>query len=396
MTIKILSSLVLATLVISPASAQTEASPAEIRDMGTPKPATPTWENERDLIVLLENAQDRVALAQQVMAISLTINNTLSPQQRFDGLTIAGHTFWTEAMFDSAISCFDGAIALNIDDLRTADSARMKAQSLNGLARYSEAVDAYQLCYAVSHDILSRGEFTNMIGLIMVPYIGTAHAAGDTTLALELVDEVLQNYTTYGNGNEIRSMALDEGARTALDANLNQQAELYLTTLLNDYPDFGTEFPGLRVNLEMNLIKAQGFTLENQDSVAIAGVMDIIKDDRFFGMPIWAWHISQLTNILDKNDSIPHANKLRLWAVDKLDEKASSLSAGDPNTLVYQMMIQRSQITLLSRLGVMLTDPDDTGTRIAILDRITTEFAEFDPGATQKAQRTLDRLLATP
>jgi len=388
---------VLFLLLAPPIFAQTQPTPTQLRDMGTPKPATPTWQNQRDLIVLMDNAQDRVALAHQIMSLSLDTNTNLTTQQRYDGLSIAGHTLWSEGLPEDSLTCFNGAIALNIDDARTADSARMKAQSLLPLNRFTEAVDAYQLCYTISKNMLNRGEFTDMIPLIMIPYIETAHAAGNTTLALQLVDEVLQDYSTYGDdGNEIRAITLDDGARTALDAGMNLRAKNNLTTLLNDFPDYGTEFPGDRINLEMDLLKADGHTLENSDPQAVQRAMELINDQRFFGMPVWAGKISQLTDILDQNQSTDHANKLRLWAVDRLDEKASSLPASDPRALVYQMSIQRAQLTILDRLSDMLTAPIDAATRIAILQRIIDEFTAFDPRTAQKAQQKLNNLQPAP
>lgn len=368
------------------------------RDQATPKPETPAWETERDLIVLFESSDDRVALALLVMNASLNANNTLIPQHRYDGLRIAGHTLYREGEYAHSATCFNGVIALDISDDATADAARMKAQSLVSIRQFDQAVDAYQLCDMLSRQIETVNGFHDLYRHTIMPYLQAAESAQNYDIAVSLIDEILQHHQKYQttDADDVRTYALETGARMARKLGLNNQAANYLTTLLQDFPDYGLSFPGPRAKLQMDLVEAQGFSFEDKDPEAIEAAMNIVKDERFYGMPIWSYYVDLSARLLDENDAIQDANKLRLWAVDQLDMKHGSLPAGDPNTLLLQTAIRRSQADLLYRTANMYQKTRQTQQAVMLYQRIVDDFSDVTPEYADYSSRRMADLQVAP
>ncbi len=367
------------------------------RDNATPKPETPAWETERDLIVLFEDSDDRVALARLVMSSSLDITHPLTPQQRYDGLSIAGHTLFREGEIQDVIECFSGVIALNISDDASADAARMKAQSYFLLGDYAQAVNAYQLADSISRQIEADTGFHDLYRLIITQYLTAAQMDDNFDLVYSLVDEILNNYTKYeSNGGNIRAQVLEIGARSARKEGNNGKAATYLTTLLRDFPDYGVAFPGPRAKLQMDLIEAQGFSFENKDPEAVEAAMNIVMDDRYYGMPIWSYYVDISARLLDENDDIRDANQLRLWAIEQLDLKLGSLPQNDLNTTMYQTAIRQSQSDLIYRTANMYEKTRQNQKATDLYQRIINDFADVTPEYAQYSNRRLIHLQNAP
>jgi len=367
------------------------------RDNATPKPVTPVWETERDLIVLFENSSDRIALALAIMNISLDINTSLTNQQRFDGLHIAGHTLYREGEPEYSMTCFNGIIALNISDDSVADAARTKAQALVLLGRDDEAMDAYQLCDMLSRQIEVQEGYHDLYRLTILNYLQAAEQSGDHATVFSLVDEILLNPQEYQQDEvDSRIFALEAGARIAKRAGINDQAAAYLTTLLDLFPDYGTAFPGPRVKIQMDLVEAQGFSLANKDPEAVEAAMEIAMDEQYFGMPIWSYYVDTSARILDENDDVQRANKFRLWAVDQLESKLNGLPSGGLNTPAFQRAIRQSQSDLLYRTANMYQKTKQNQLASDMYQRIINDYADVTPEYAQYSSRRLTELQPAP
>ncbi len=365
--------------------AQTTQNP----NLTTPKPITPVWENERDLIVLFDNSEDRVTLALQVMNLSLDLNNSLTPLQRFDGLSIAGHTLWSSAKYDSVIACFDGVIALNISNDATADAARMKAQAHFFKGEYQQATDAYLMCYNISKQLEAQQGHNNLADLVISMLIQSARRASNYDIAIQFADIALSDNTLR---TDARQNSLRTGAQAALEIENNERAETYLTALLSEYPTFGMDFPGDRVNVEMDLVLSQGHSFDSKDPQAILAISDIVQNEEYFGMPTWAGAVSKLATMLEGIDDTPRANKLRLWAVDQIDIKSNSYDINDPNTNVKLLSGRKSQLGLLRKAEQVFMNMRQYEKQAEVLLRIVNDFADISPNTTQYANQQLNDL----
>ncbi|MBL4699020.1 MAG: hypothetical protein JKX70_09340 [Phycisphaerales bacterium] len=365
--------------------AQTSQEPV----VAIPKPITPVWEDSRDLILLSDDSLDRIALAMQVMNISLNINNSLTPLQRFDGLSIAGHTFWPEASYDNTLTCFNGVIALNISSDATADAARMKAQAHFFKGEYQQATDAYLLCYNISKQLEVLEGSNSLADLVVTMLIQSARKAGDFDVAIQATDYVLADTTLR---TEARQSSLQIGGQAALEAANNQRAELYLTTLLTDYPTYGLGFPGERVNVEMDLVRAKGFSIDNHDPEAVDAMSAIVQNVQYMGLPSWTTAVGQLAALLEKADEMPNANALRLWAIDQVDIKSNTFDSNDSNTPFMLETNRKTQLGMLQRAAKGFAKIRQYDNQADVLIRIVSEFGDINANVTASANAELERL----
>ena len=87
------------------ALAQTTGSDSGSLNQTTPIALTPKWSDERDLTLLFENSNDRIALARLI--ISECINNaSLTDLARIDGFRIAGHICYRDGAPEDATLAF--------------------------------------------------------------------------------------------------------------------------------------------------------------------------------------------------------------------------------------------------------------------------------------------------
>lgn len=357
-------------------------------NLSTPKPITPTWEDERDLIVLFDSAADKLNLANQVMNLSLDVNNSLTPVQRYDGLTIAGHTFWTFAQYDHCIVCFNGAVSLNISDSLTADSARMLGQSHFFKGEYDLATNAYLMCYNISKQIEAAGGANALADMVVIMLVDSAKRSENTELVYSITDSVLADTTLR---EVARTQCLRLGSQAALAAQNNEKARLYLNTLLNEYPDFGFE-NGDRILAELDLIRANGFSIENRDPEAVNAIAAIVQDERYIGLGNWTTAVELLAGLSEEADDMQAANNLRLWAVDQVDVKSNELDLNDPNAQVLLRLNKSIQLNLLLNAERGYEKTHQYQKQAQILDRIVSDYADIRPNTTQLAINKLSSL----
>ena len=359
------------------------------RDLTTPKPATPIWETQRDLIVMFDNSDDRVALALQIKAISLDISNGLTTQQRFDGLSIAGHTLWSAAKYEDAAACFGGVMGLDVSDDAIADAARMKGQCHFFNGQYQQATDAYLECYNLSNQIEANEGYNSLSHLVIVMLIDSARKAENFALSMQITDDALADTNLRESA---RTQALRKGALAALAAGNNPKAQIYLTTLLDEYPDFGLDDIGSRVNVEMDLIKANGYSIEDKDPEAVDALAALVQDPRYIGLSCWTSPVEQLAKLLGKIDKTEEANAMRLWAVDRISEKINTRDPDDPNTAFFNKGSRKDQLVLLQSAAHAYRKQRMYQEQAEVLDQMISDFGDLDPDIINPANAELARL----
>ncbi len=370
----------------SNALAQPASSPQQL---STPKPKTPTWQTERDLIVLFENSQDHKALALQIMSICLNINANLTAQQRHDGFNISGHTLWTEGLLSEASTCFSGIISLNISDDDTADAYRMKGQCHFMLGDYAAAQSAYVACHTLSKQLEATHGYNNLADLVVAMLIRSAYKSGDHKTAIQYTDLVLSDASIQ---QDTLMHSLRSGSQAALADNNSVKAQQYLNTLLNSFPSYGLDFPGDRVNVELDLLRAQGYEPDSVEPEAIAAMNSIVQNQSYYGLPTWTGAVERLARVLDYDNDPTRSNKLRIWAVDQMTTSINNLSLSDPNLAILTQTGQTSQVRLLNSAAHSFETFGDLQSQANVLNRIVTEFPNVDPHVTQQAQSRINEL----
>lgn len=359
------------------------------QQLTTPKPKTPTWQNERDLIVLFENSQDRKALALQIMSICLDVNSNLTSQQRHDGLNISGHTLWTEGLLVESATCFNGIISLNISDDDTADAYRMIGQCHFILGDYVAAKAAYIACHTLSKQLEAIHGYNNLADLVVAMLIRSAYKSGDHTTAIQYTDLVVSDASIQ---QDTLMHSLRTGSQAALADENTVKAQEYLNTLLNNFPSYGLEYPGDRVNVELDLLRAQGFSPDSIDPEAVVVLNSIVQNQSYYGLPTWTGAVERLARVLDFDNDPSRSNKLRIWAVDQMTASINNLSPLDPNLLVLTQTGRISQVRLLSSAAHSYERSGDFQSQANVLNRIVTEFPSVDSHITLQAQNRIAEL----
>ncbi len=383
----------LAIGIAAPAAYAQTSSGVVDRQATTPVVPSILWKTSRDLIVLFEDATDRVAIAQQVMDMAGDDTNSLSPQQRFDGFTIAGHTMWVDSEFELAKQCFTSAIALEYNEDSTADSARMLAQCHLALGDFAAARDSYLMCYNISRSIQQTSGYHDLFGMVAIPLMSTAQQSGDHGLAVAIAGEIVESGDGIARYDRVKSNALKIGAMSALEIGSNEVAEQYLTTLLADYPEFGMDFLGTRVALEMSLLRAQGYSMTEYDPEAVATAMDIVLDEGYYGLPHWADLVAKIGTLLDENDGREEANMLRLWAVDQQDVLINGLDPADGALEFKKTALMRTQLTCLRDAARSFKAAGEIVSYTETLERIVDGYSEIDPQYVNTASQELNVIL---
>jgi tetratricopeptide (TPR) repeat protein len=379
---------------IAAPSAYAQTAPGIVeREVTTPVVPSLVWKTSRDLIVLFEDSSDRVSIAQQVMQAAGDPSSSLSPQQRFDGFTIAGHTMWVDSEFELAKQCFTSAIELDYNEDSTADSARMLAQCHLALGDFSAARDSYLLCYNISKSIKESSGYHDLYGMVAIPLMSTAQQSGDHGLTVAVASEMIENGDGVARYQKIKPNALKIGAMSALELGSNVVAEEYLTTLLEEYPEFGMDFLGTRVTLEMSLLKAQGFSMAEYDPEAVATAMDIVLDEQYFGLPHWADLVAKIGKLLDANSGSEEANMLRLWAVDQQDVLINALDPMDASTEFKKTALMRTQLTCLRDAARSFKAAGQVEQYTETLEQIVDGYSEIDPQYVATASQELNLVL---
>jgi len=296
------------------------------RDQRTPEPMTPVWKAERDLVVLLENSDDRIALSKLIRDRSLDAAAPLTDQQRFDGLFIAGQTLWREAMYADCLTCFDGIIDLDFSEYRTIDAYRMKAQCHFFLNQFAESTHAYLMCYNLSKSLEANVPGSSMHTLIANMLATSAIYQGDPELAYQIADEFVADPQSFNAADELLYTV---GQKAYRDGDF-EAADHYLTLLLDHFPDFGTEAPGVRVLIKIRQYKARGLSVEDYDPAALETVLDLVADEHYQGMMMWGHAVNELALVFDAVNDYRRANKVRMWAVEVFKTSIDNLDPSDP------------------------------------------------------------------
>lgn len=367
------------------AQAQATSSPAT-RNITTPKPATPVWETERDLLVLFENAADRIQLARQVMGVCLDINASLTTQQRYDGLKIAGHTLWGAGVLSDAATCFSGIISLGMNADADADAYRMRAQCYFFDSNYQAAANDYEMCYSISMSIASASGDHDLYQLVTPMLIKAASEAQDYQLALDVADDALANTSLLSN---IRTEALRAGGEAAVRSGDLVKAQSYLTTLLTEYPSYGLDYPGERVAVELNLIQANGHSLEDFTPNGVDALAAVVQNPDYQGLPAWVTAVSIMAGLLDEADEVAKSNTLRLWAVDMVSQANNALPASDPDTTNKVRMGRLAQLGLLQHASKQYRKVKQYSNQEQVLLRIVNDFSDLDQNAVSAANAEL-------
>lgn len=382
----------------TPSFAQLSAgSDAPARDAETPVFFTAEWSNERELLVLFEQSQHRVVLADAIVA-NIVSDSNLNPLKRFDGLIVCAHVFYNESELDKAASTFVSASeVVGADPIRRIDAIRMLGQIYLATGDYAAALDRYSEAYTFHLDLHQQGIAENQAAYFVQFVVHAAIANDQASLAIDFIDEALEEFSD--NDIVVQSLLFD-GANVLFNAGEPTAATAYLESLLDNYPLFGLDDPvGCpRLEAELLQVKLEVADLESScHQAAIVRCLALVNDSRFRLCPGRFALANMIASCLDRNGDSEYSNKLRYRMLSAVELALQEVSL-TPESLTrdrHVSELKRLQVLLLWNTAVVLeTVRNDEAAAIALLEKICNDLPEAFPDISDLARSALDRLTA--
>lgn len=367
-------------LVISLAGAST-LSFAQLSEPGVPTPTTYQWQNEHDLMLIFNDAQNDEAaraVASSIYDQCLTDTN-LSTQQKYDGFYMSGQVFYLYGKFESAKNCFQGIVDLQLlaNNHQLSEAHRMLGQINMLTGSFSSAADHY----ITAHDIyMTLDPESAPMGLnYNLPFV--VHCLKQSKRyneALQYADEAISvmDIEQYPKLPEIYEMAGD----VAHEMENETLALSYYRSIGVDFPDYEQNdllmsFP---IRIQKKIAAAQGIDLYGCDADAVEKTMDIIINPDYIGMLeryMLAISLSEClqTQYDEKWSSYQLVNKM----INELDVAIINVPAGE--SAFYMQNLKEIQVKYLyTSAKKAISLKVDAAEAQARIDRIATEFGDVD------------------
>lgn len=345
----------------------------------TPISTTLKWKNERDLLLLMDSSSNQVLLANTVVAQCLE-DTGLTDDQRRDGFTIAGHTYYNHDLMDEAKEAFVYILDIGqplLDGYTISDAHRMVGQ-INLLENnFTDAYTHYKSAYDIHISLLDAGE--HHYAYAYVSFV--AHCAehtGQLQIALDHVDEGVSLFDPELFVEMPR--LLEIGGDVAVKMGESNLALSYYQDILDNFPSYGSgnQLTSDPVRIHAKIAAAQGVDLFGGcDGNSIERAFEITMNTDYDGMVSQIAIATSLVDCLIENNELWSAHQLSERLIEKMDIvlanpvlMANEIYREDIRKFQCESLFKSSKSAI--RLGV------NYSVAASNIQRIETEFSDVN------------------
>lgn len=387
--------LALFLLFLATAPTYGQISSPESRDDMLPHPSDFAWDDERVLVVLLENAEDRIVVA-RLIRDACDLNVSLSNQQRVDGYLISGHSLYSDNALADARVAFDHLLDLpSLADGIRADAYRMLGQIDFLLRDYTSAEASYESAFDLEVAELQAGR-PNGVAIVSPMYAYVTQLLGRESDALDILSTALTllDGTASEGTNDRVAKILNQASRLAQSLGDAPLAISYITRLEQDHPTYGVDDPMLSIPVDLALRKLNmsGHSLRDLNETSSQAALDILQNPNFLSMPLRFSVGETLANELEKKHKfggVPAASHLRHMLIADANEVLPSIT----NTIHSDLITRAKARTVLSEARMQIENSNYT-TATSLLQNLLVELPVQYADFRNQAQGFLDTIPA--
>ena len=377
-------------LFLAPSLSFTQLSSPTLRDNTLPDPSSFTWESERELLVLIDQASNRIAVA-NLIRDAAHLNSSLSQSQKIDGFEISGHSLYSDKSLDNSLLAFQLLLDLPALDSPTRSSTlRMIGQIRYLKGEYDLAYNSYSEAYQLDQTLLLNGE-PSSLGLLAPMYAHVTSRLGRAAEATQILDTsilLLESTSIVSQGYFIPKMLEQASNIAELDGN-SPLAIMYIDRLINEYPSYGNDDPELSipVNLRLRKLTLSGENIEILNANTSAFAEEILLDPNHKQMPLRFSIGESFARNLEKKTKFggpQAASHLRNMLIMDADDILSNLS--DP--IHINLITKAKARTVIDEANLLILQGSINDAQI-LLNEIILELSDGYPELTNKAQTML-------
>jgi len=360
------------------------AQPSGSLEVSTPAASTQKWQNARELLTILDAAEDRVALAISVRDQCIAGAN-LSPEQIVDGLHITGHVLYRDREYDAARVAFEALHARQTSNHYFVDACRMLAQIARQDRNYAQSLTYYDLALPVAQAEYDAGVSSSVM-LIKAGMVDVYRLLDDPQAAAPLADDLVA-MSDAGVALLPRNTLLLQAAECHRDAGDGPRAaELYEILLADEDFGFSPTDWGFRPVVVMDKMKCEGHDLDACDPEAMQAATAIVADATYAAMPATYALADRVASCLLQKGQDDAAMQLWVVCVKQIDDQIPTLALDKEWT---KPALRRAQASMMWNAFTLIEERNLTMPSYAanFLDRLETEFIDVAP---QLAQRAAD------
>ncbi len=362
-------------------------------------PETIAWDDEHDLIVLLSDSSNRVAIANAIVQVSSS-SGTLSNEQRYDGLRMAGTSLFHDGEFSSAVAALELAAAYTSSNYDKAEVLAAAAEAhLRGtddraatIQKFKTAVDLYkQSDPAEASPFALEGAFRQLVNL--------AAQEGDFESSLQAALDAIALSGTLTAGNLDLGFYKYSGARAAQELGNNLQARTLYTQFLAEFPEYLNQQYRLGVvpHAKIQLAIVNGSSWEHPDEALIEAVLEVLRNPDYFLMPVRANYAEKLARSFDKVRAREAAAALRSELAKTTMNVIEDLDPNDRNEQSLGKWLWREvAISQLNGAISLFYEQRDPAAALEFVERIKTPSDFADPRIVSDAATLETEITRTP
>lgn len=368
-------------------------TPQDARDSAVPKSETLTWDDERDLYILLDDATNRVLVLNNIYAACLNINAPITDAARLDGFKVCGHGYYTEQMYAESRAAFEHMIAIaGVTPQDQGAAWRMIAQSYYNEANIADAHQAFATAYGIESVLYDAGDLNGLAGVIQM-YAYSASRVGNITEALDALDETVARFEISTNGYEQLHLPqlIELSARYASEHGLEAEAETYLADLLANFPLYGlsdSPLQNIRLQLEQQYLELQGHDLFECDAVAVERIWELYKSVDYAHVPLKYSLADQIAACMAQKGEHAGAISLRMLL---LQDTGDALAAITDPVLVNYIELNRGSVLMSHAKHLDALKRDDEA--VEVYEEVAETMQGIDPRLVQRAQDRANQLI---
>jgi len=353
-----------------------QLSGPDLRDKILPHPSEFEWTHERELIVLLDNAADRIQVANLIQDACI-LNTSLSDGQRIDGYEISGHSLYSDNALTDARVSFSNLLAVpGITNAENSDALRMLGQIDFLSKNYANSESFYSQAFDIEVAELQAGNPHRLV-FIAPMYSYVTELQGDEQGALNILTSALAHINSSVESVPPYNMAkmLNQASKLALRTGDNQLSLTLVNSIEQDYPEFLQQDPKLSipVQIELRKLNLNGHSIENLDEVSALKAMEILENPDYAEMPLRYSIGESLADQLEKQrklGGIPAASHLRGMLIADANNALPLIT--DP---VHSDLILRAKARTVLSEARMQINQNNHATATALLQDLETELS---------------------
>lgn len=256
-------------------------------DTTVSKSKTLTWQDERELLVMLESTSNRVLLADQIVDTCLT-STTLTPSQKYDGYRVAGTALFTDFEYAKAASAFNHAVNETTLDVEKAEVT-------------ASAAEAY---HKLGQTTLSRTKYVDAVNYYLTADPGAVkalHAEATfrrlVTISLDLglhSESLMHAQQAIAFSDTLVGASLDKAyyrftaAKSAFLLSDHASARQLYSDFLAQHPNYLDDQPnlGLVPQAKINHVLSNNANWDSPNQELVECVLEILANPNYAKMPI--------------------------------------------------------------------------------------------------------------